>query len=327
MPFETPLPPKGWLPVDTAWQNGQLYLHWSYFGEERLLEPFFEGNVQRSLFETSNRPSRHSTPIEKLADWLQAHPGLRPSGFIFHMSRCGSTLVAQMLAALARNVVISEASPIDAVVRARQVRPDLSLDQQAQWLTWMIGALGQPRGGDEGNYFIKLDSWHTLALPLFRRAFPDVPWIFLYRDPVEVLVSQIKMSGIQMIPGMLGNEFFGIEPLEGLRKPEDYCARVLAKICEPVLQHFAKDKALLVNYRQLPQALWTTIMPHFGMDCSEGDRAVMEEVARHDAKTPSFEFTPDIETKQQAATATIRAVADERLGELYRRLEALRLAP
>ena len=45
---------------------------------------------------------------------------------------------------------------------------------------------------------------------------------------------------------------------------------------------------------------------------------------RHDAKTPSFEFTPDSEAKQREATAPLRAVADERIGEIYRRLEVLR---
>jgi hypothetical protein len=81
---------------------------------------------------------------------------------------------------------------------------------------------------------------------------------------------------------------------------------------------------LVVNYRRLPKALWTTIMPYFGAECSGGDRVAMTE-ARYDAKTPSFEFTPDAAGKQREATASTRSVADGRLGEIYRRLEALRL--
>ena len=49
------------------------------------------------------------------------------------------------------------------------------------------------------------------------------------------------------------------------------------------------------------------------------------DAARHDAKTPSLKFAPDTEAKQREATAATRAVADERLGDLYRRLETLRL--
>jgi hypothetical protein len=320
---ETPLPPKGWLPVGTSWQRDGLYLHWSYFGEQRLREPFFEGSVQRCLFKPFNRLFRYTTSITRLPEWLHAHPPLPPSGFIFHMSRCGSTLVSQMLAALAHTVVISEASPLDAVVRARHARPDLSEDQHVLWLTWMVGVLGQARGGDERHFFIKLDCWHTLALPLFRRAFPSVPWIFLYRDPVEVLVSQLRMPGTQMIPGIIGPNLFGMEPTHGTHRSEDYYARVLAKICEPVLRHFSEGAGLLVNYRQLPSALWTMIMPHFRVPCSDRDRAAMAEATRFDAKTPSLPFAPDTEAKQQEATAATRAVADEWLGDLYHRLEAL----
>jgi hypothetical protein len=36
-----------------------------------------------------------------------------PDGFVFHMSRCGSTLVAQMLAVVPDHVVVSEAEPLD----------------------------------------------------------------------------------------------------------------------------------------------------------------------------------------------------------------------
>jgi hypothetical protein len=99
-------------------------------------------------------------------------------------------------------------------------------------------------------------SSHSLALPLFRRAFPSVPWIFLYRDPVEVLVSQLRMPGIQMVPGMLGADLFDLAPSHDGHDRADYCARVLARICEPVKQHYSKDAALMVNYRDLPQAVW-----------------------------------------------------------------------
>ena len=88
---ETPLPPEGWLPVRASWHDGQLYAHWSYFGDQPLREPFFQGDVQRALFKPFNRLFRYTTPIAKLGGWLQEHPGLRPDGFIFHMSRCGST--------------------------------------------------------------------------------------------------------------------------------------------------------------------------------------------------------------------------------------------
>ena len=320
----TPLPPDGWLPIRASWQGSELYVHWTYFGERPLRDSFFEGDVRACLYAPFNRLFRYVTPIETLAAWLKTRPHLEPSGFIFHMSRCGSTLVSQMLAALPSNIVVSEASPIDTVVQANRWRPDLSEDRHALWLHSIIGAFGQKRSGDEQRYFVKLDCWHTLAMPLFRRAFPAVPWVFLYRDPVEVLVSQLRIPGTQMIPGEVGPNLYGLERSYGPGTAEDYYAQVLAKVTEPAVAHYASGGGLLVNYSQLPDALFTAILPHFGVPCGAADRAAMTEAARYDAKTPGFEFEPDSGAKQQAATSIARAAAGRWLGDLYQRLEVLR---
>jgi hypothetical protein len=138
------LPPKGWLPFRTHWQQGDLYVEWIYFGEQRLREPFFDDSIGRCRSKPFNLLFCHATPIGTLAQ--PRADRLQPTGFIFHMSRCGSTLVSQMLAAIPRNIVVSEASPIDAVVQARHLRPDLSEEQHAVWLAGMVGAFGVPSG-------------------------------------------------------------------------------------------------------------------------------------------------------------------------------------
>ncbi|MBV8751451.1 MAG: Nif11-like leader peptide family natural product precursor [Hyphomicrobiales bacterium] len=320
---ETALPPPGWLPARAFWQDQELCLGWSYFGDRRLVEPFFEDSLRRSLETPFDLLFQYTSPIARLADWLAAHPGLTPRGFIFHMSRCGSTLVTQMLAALEDNLVLSEAPPLDVVVQAHAHRPDLSEQQQALWLAWITSALGQPRCGERAM-FVKLDSWHTLALPLFRRAFPSVPWVFLYRDPVEVLVSQIRAPGIHTVHALKGAAILGTEaPVEPHRR-EDYCAHILARICEPVLAHGRDGGGLLINYRELPAATWTSILPHFGVAVSARERRAMAAAARYDAKMPGMEFDPDAEDKQASATPALRAAAQEHLGDLYARLETLR---
>lgn len=321
---ETPLPPDGWLPIRASWQAGELYAHWAYFGARRLRDPFFEGDVRWSLAQPFNRLFRYVTAVDKLAAWLGERPHLQPSGFIFHMSRCGSTLVSQMLAAVESNIVVSEASPIDAVVQAHVWKPDLGDERQHRWLRSMVGALGQKRRGDERRYFIKLDCWHSVALPLFRRVFPSVPWIFLYRDPVEVIVSQLRMPGAQMLPHGIGPSFHNVERSYGPGMAEDYFAQVLAKICEPALQQHREGGGLLVNYRELPDAVFSTILPHFGVTCSAADRAAMAAAAQFDAKMRGTAFLPDSAAKQQAASPAARAAAERWLGEIYGRLEASR---
>ncbi|MEJ0043359.1 MAG: hypothetical protein WDM81_14575 [Rhizomicrobium sp.] len=249
------VPQAGWLPVNVLPVQGELCVDWAYFGPRALDDPFYEDSVRRALSRPLNRLMRHRSRLSDLPG-LPARP---PRGFIFHMSRCGSTLVSRMLAGDPRNVVISEAAPIDAVVRL-DTGGDGPL--HAALLTAMVGALGRRRMPEQAHCFVKLDSWHTIALPLFRRAFPDVPWVFLYREPGAVLASQMNQRGIQTVPEYLPPSLFGLAPGD-TRSPEDYCARVLARTCEAVLAPFAQGRGLLVNYDQLPDALWTAIPAAF----------------------------------------------------------------
>jgi hypothetical protein len=165
----------------------------------------------------------------------------------------------------------------------------------------------------------------ALALPLFRRTFPEVPWVFLYRDPVEVLVSQVRQRGTQMVPGIVPPSRYGLGDTAGI-PDEDYCARVLEKICSAASANMVDGGGLLVNYSELPQAVWTKILPHFGVTPSEDDDRAMRRAARQDAKVPRSEFMPDSTAKQHEASAETRMLAKTHLAGVYGALEALRAA-
>ena len=321
-PNATAWPPAPWLPVGVVAFGNTLVVDWAYFGTGPLGEPFFEDEIRRAISRPFNRLFRYRmTLADFLADAPHHRDALGPSGFIFHMSRCGSTLVARMLAALPQSIVVSEAAPIDTIVQLGRGALPMTAEQHAQALAAMVAAYGRRRAGDERRYVIKLDAWHALALPLFRRAFPDVPWIFLYRDPVEVLVSQMHQPGTQMIPDIVHPGLFDIDPSEAF--PDlNYCARVLAKICAAALEH--ANGGIAANYRDLPGAVFTKILPHFALAVGEPEREAMQRTARQDAKAPSFPFTHDSETKQREATELVRTLADRHLGDVYRRLEAWR---
>jgi len=317
------LPPAGWLPVRTGWHEQELWVEWAYVGPEPFREPFFEHSVVRWRAKPFNRLFRYATPFDALAEAQRQRPHLAPTGFIFHMSRCGSTLVSQMLAASPHHIVISEAEPIDAVVRARRASPGLAEEKQVAMLRTMVGALGQVRSSEQQHLFVKLDSWHTLALPLFRRAFPDTPWIFIYREPVEILVSHSRKRGMHMVPGLLG-DVFDEAPPEAEASLDAYCGHVLSLIGESALQNHARGASLLMNYTDLPEAIWTDVLPHFDISCSAAGRAAMARVGQYDAKNPSRPFAGDSVAKREAATPAIVSAASQ-LSALHARLEALRL--
>ncbi|KAL7574699.1 hypothetical protein ACA910_003042 [Epithemia clementina (nom. ined.)] len=48
-----------------------------------------------------------------------------------------------------------------------------------------------PNQSNETVVFIKLQSTMTRYLPLVRQAFPEVPWMFLYRDCVQIIMSYL----------------------------------------------------------------------------------------------------------------------------------------
>jgi hypothetical protein len=217
-------------------------------------------------------------------------------------------------------VVLSEAAPLNAVTQ----RGDLDDDAKVALLRAMVAALGQARNG-ESRLFLKLDCWHSRDLPLFRRAFPDTPWVFLYREPIEVMVSQTRRRGVQMVPSLVPPATFGVDLPNGVPN-DDYCARVLAAVCEAAVRHYPVGGGRLVNYRQLPEALFTEILPHFGVTPSDVEASAMHAAAIRDAKAPEQAFTPDGQDKRQAATPALRAICERRLDTVYRRLEAMRAA-
>lgn len=315
-----------WIPIRLYWNGLRPMVDWCYLGQSRFSHPFFSQTIESCLRKPFNLLFRHQTPIELLGQRNEIRTGLAPSGFIFHMSRCGSTLIAQMLAASSRSIVISEAAPIDLTLRANLRHPGgVTDDQRATWFRWLVSALAQPRNREE-FCFIKFDAWNVMDLPVIRKAFPDVPWIFIYRDPVEVMVSQFGRRGAHMIPGAIAPKLFGTTIDEAVSmSPEEYCARVLATICESALRYHAGG-GMLINYKQLPEVVLTSLSNYMGLDWTATEREKMKNVRRLHAKNPSTDFRPDSAGKQDNATREIRDAAQKWLYPVYERLEIARQA-
>ena len=311
----------GWLPVSINRQTMDPIIDWCRLGGRRFTDPFFDHTLQKAMREPFNLLFRHQTPLDALLEWQALSPGLQPSGFIFHMSRCGSTLVSQMLAALPEHIVLSEPPPLDAILRT-----DLrgtSDEQRTAWLrAWMSG-ISQPRF-DEQRLYVKLDAWHTFDLALLRRAFPDTPWIFLYRRPVEVMVSAVKAPGMHLVPNLIDINVASIKPEEAMHMSQaEYIARVLAELLRAALEHIGPLGGKALDYSKLPEAVFTDIAPHFNLALTDEQIAAMKAKTPFHAKTPQMFFEADTETKRQEATDEMRELCAEHLDPLYARLQQL----
>jgi hypothetical protein len=129
--------------------------------------------------------------------------GCVPTGAVFHESRCGSTLVGNMLAKIPDSLVYSESGPpFDILTNSR-----LTHAEKVRALRIIIAAMGRPipfasKGGIIPNglaqnwrpiyTLFKFQSYLSNSIGLFREAFPGMPWAFVHRNGVEVLASLFR---------------------------------------------------------------------------------------------------------------------------------------
>jgi hypothetical protein len=156
---------------------------------------------------------------------------------------------------------------------------------------------------------------------MLRAAFPDTPWIFLYRDPREVLMSHERMPGMQALPGpeaaLVGVDEPGALP--GL----DFTARVLAAACHRAADHAGIGGGLFVDYAELPEAFHARILPHFGIDPAPAERAAIASALSRDAKQPFKRFDPHERAPRQSASPAVIAACDRHLAAAVARLSRL----
>ncbi|MGZ5049637.1 MAG: hypothetical protein ACXWF8_04050 [Methylobacter sp.] len=299
---------RGWYPVVA--RSDKLW--WRFFGERRFSEPFFHDSVSNI-----NRSNERCLQTSfKALD--QFEDTLAPTAFIFHTSRCGSTLLAQLFASLPSCVVMSEPPILNSFLSLYHSQP--ALNSAEETLQQLVGALGQKRFAEERHFFIKLDSWHIGSLPLFRKAFPGTPFIFLYRKPNEILFSHQRKRGPQMVPGLVDHAMLDLdsEPLA----PGD-----LDGYCVKVLRHFfasacnQADELVLLNYSQLPEIVWTDLLDLFSMSPTPAElEAIKSRPGLHSKNLTTFTGDP----KPAAYNTDTELCAP--IYPYYEKLEQLRLS-
>ncbi|SEN49310.1 Sulfotransferase family protein [Duganella sp. CF517] len=341
---------EGWYPVAVGDQPEGLW--WRRLGARPFSEPFFSDTF------------RHQPPAERqlcFSDWQApaALPdALAPNAFIFHVSRCGSTLLTQMLATLPSCVALSEPPVVDDFLRLRRQRLDAAgTDDVADHashagdagdivrLRALVRALGQRRDPRQRHLVVKLDSWHLRDLALLRAAFPATAMVFLYREPLQVLASHQRQRGPQMLPGLIDPDWLGItfdppgeagvaagktEADHGAGErlaPSDldrYCLHVLCTLMETALATQNRGQPLLLlNYADLPKLPGLPLLARLGIRPGRTERADMLRRAAFHAKHGA-PFSGDAATAGRWGAAPGPALFD-RLARLYAALEQSRL--
>ena len=296
-----------------------------------LAEPFFQQTVERAKTENSQRGERF-TEFDVLLQLEKALDSVTPTGFIFHSSRCGSTLVANACRAITNSIVLSEANAIDKLV-ARFITdaPEGTVKESlySVFLRGVVHALGQRRMGSEQHLFVKFACCSFAQIARITRIWPNVPWVFLYRDPVETIVS--NMSNVP--PWLLDNDRRVLASIAGTSSVEiaemqleELCARTIGSLFSTA-HSVAGANSMLVNYNQLSVPVIFNVLRFFKVSPSADELLAIERASRVYSKETSGTraFVSDSASKHELASDLIREMAERWAMKPYRLLEQKRI--
>lgn len=312
---------KGWVPYRLDFNKHQLICHWLDTGRTRFTAPFFDHTISR--IRTTDRNLMTFSPVSDIAalpEWANGLDAVEPAAIIFHVSRCGSTLVSQLLATSAENIVLSEVPFLDALLRLPLT--DERFDRTAinELYTAALNFYGHDKTGLERRVFIKADSWHLFFYEQLRSLFPSVPFIILYRSPDEIFQSHKKIAGIQTVPGLIEPQLLGLDPdLIYAMSRDEYIAAVLETFFTKILEIAVEDdNMILINYNDGPMAMVKQVAAFANIALDENDLEKMETRSHYHSKRPETLFT---EEPAQAVPACL-----DNAITLYRAVEVKRIA-
>ncbi len=306
---------KGWLPVDAVVVDGRPGLVWMDLSGVSLAEPFFQQTVDRVRAEQPAREERF-TEFDALLQLEKVFDSVEPTGFIFHSSRCGSTLLANACRALDDSIVLSEANAIDKLVARfiTDANDPIKESLYSVFLRATVKALAQRRTGTERRLFIKFSCCGVSQLQRIRRIWPRVPWVFLYRDPIETIVSNMTTVPTWLIDPdhRVLAHITGVTP-EAIAEMtlEERCARSIGSFYSTA-HSLAPSNSMLLNYKHLSVPALTSILNFFEVRASNAELERITSGSRVYSKEISGtrEFTPDSETKQKFASDFVRETAE-----------------
>lgn len=309
----------GWFPVtiDASDKSAEPQVWWRWMGSRSLTAAFFQDSLAAQPAAERRVCSTPLSALQGMGDEFEN--SVLPTAFVFHVSRCGSTLLTQMLVELPHCLALSEPPVLDAFFRLHHSQPERSGGEKT--FRQLLAALGQRRTGQEQHLVLKFDSWHTPWMPFVRSVFPATPLMFLYRQPDEVLASHRRQRGQHMVPGLLDTslllpDFAGL----ALADLDAYAQRVLLAVYRAALESAKCSQATLVNYRQLPDAVWTQLLPLWGIKPDAEHEAKLKARAGFHSKHAGLKFDGD---PAAAPSSGWPAQHQNLLSDLYAELENL----
>ncbi|TBE31660.1 hypothetical protein [Rhizobium ruizarguesonis] len=295
----------GWVPIDFAWRTESCDSHldriaWAYCGGVSFSEPFFLQTIARLKAEEKSseiictNSSVVTNRIEKFCDY-------QPSGLIFHISRCGSTALANCIKRCGNTQVVSEYWPLTQyhwhrVLKREFLSPmsEPAIDALAiRAATW---SLARCRLGTNENLVLKLTSSSLHSLAEIKRIWPNVPRLLVLRHPLEVAVSSLRGGGWMALKQdalrsscLTGGASSGADGTL-IMSDEEYVARVLGTYLDIAAKNLATFD-LIIRHEELTNSTVREAAYALGLNPPNGDD-INRELAIDSKRGNSSKYQP-----------------------------------
>lgn len=316
---------SGMVPEELDLQGESSCLQWLHITRRDLFDPFVSQSFQRIRSEKPNVRTL-TTDLEPLLRFSDQCPRV---GFVCHVSRCGSTLLAAILRKASEAAVVSEPEPLSAALTPVQtgVWPRGSSDRGSfrhQIIRGVVHAYATLAPGG-GMLWIKCSSLNSLFLREIRDLWPSAPIIFMYRDPTEVVISNV-LRPPGWISLMHAQEMANIFFNWGDQKPPvasaaEFFSLAYAEFVRQALL-VAGPQTYFLEYCDLIPENIAYIFKCAGLGGCPSREDVVKIFQTH-AKYPATPFADDSALKQAAASAELKAVVEHNARREYNRLAAV----
>lgn len=288
------------FPIDLIVRDGDIFVVQADIPRVNLTDPFLlDSLTNRFNIATVNkivdaeqlvlvRPLHYNPKDERIVftpvtEFISQHERIEnvsdKLNFIFHMSRCGSTLVSQMLATVHRFYVISESTAINAALNPKLILP--SNLERTQLISALVHAMYKCKPDSCERVLIKFRSWNTLFLDVILDTFPMTPWIFVSRRGCEVLESVLRDPPGWMRGRLAHKDFFSNAinvPVSDLIKMSDaeFGCRLLGVFCKNAANH-RSSRSMFLHYESIKDGVTNLLNDAWNLKLTPKEKADMVE--------------------------------------------------
>lgn len=308
--------PAGWLPVTIS--EPHLLVRWMRVRDDDFPEPFFDESVMRLRAHSPVTPE-FETEFASIEDAGRYISPTKPAGIIFHMSRCGSTLIHRALRTADRVIGISEAPPVEKLLQMCGGGSNYWSSRSGSALRSLASLFGSYRGQLDGRLVIKTGVTGLVSLPALRLVWPDVPCLISIREPIEVLISNLKQPARWLVelcrtpcPSWLGVPGADLTDFT----PESLAAWMVGRFCAEALRRIDSG-CMVLDYRDINAASIRTVASRFGLTFAADSEERLDAVLRADAKSPTRTFQSDSAAKRSAASESLLRICERAASEPY----------